>query len=180
MNQAELRCYREGLGLTVKWMASYLGVSERTYKRLEDARPGPHALTLHDDQAAMVDTLWTYTRARVQDEILAQADAIMAATGEEAHPGWVTYRTDEDANADGIEDAPDGPPLPAAWHRAVMLQAQTVLGGRIRYWPEAVELPRTAPQGDAGDTTGPTGDGSLLAAMNADAEGTGVTWTGAG
>lgn len=181
MNQAELRCIRESLGLSQAWMAAYLGVNPRTYRRYEDDRDrGRSSDDLHPDQVQMVNTLLTWTRSRMQDEIMAGAENFSEEYGP---PTWVTYRTDFDAAADGIESAPNGPPLLASWHRALMFQVSSVLGGPIVYWTEE-GIARPAAQEDAGPTDGTdlaagTQDGpTLLEQMDQDAQGTGVTWTG--
>lgn len=131
MEGAEFACLREGLGLSVKWTADWLGVSERKLKRWEDdidAIPGGVA-----DSLNLLDII---TRS--------VADGLVGVVRtSSATPTWHTYRTDADLREDQdaeIVYAPksheDGDVMrfPASWHRALVTRCLREVGGRIVYY----------------------------------------------
>lgn len=101
---AALRCTRERLGLTTRWLADHLAVAERSVHRWESAEwPVPDGVrdavrALEARHAELIDAL------RVDLRTLPE-------------PALVTYRTDADAAAVG---APDAAGFPASWHRAAV------------------------------------------------------------
>lgn len=117
MSDAEFRCLREWLGLTMEWLADHLGVAERTVRRWE-------AGTSRVPQG-------------VADELLRLSevtyDALNGLTGklaDMADPGVITYRSDEDYR----QHHPDQD-WPASWHRALCARlADEVPGLRISFW----------------------------------------------
>lgn len=118
MDPAEFACCREGLGLTRKWAADWLGVSERTLRAFEDGRD-PIPGTLAD---ALIDLdLLTDREATVSEPL-------------------VTFRTDADAREGGVPLAPRSVPgadvmrFPASWHRALTWRRWREYGGEVTYY----------------------------------------------
>lgn len=114
MSAAEIRCYRDWLGVTMEWLAARLGVAERTVRRWEAETTAVPA-----GVAAEVRQL-----VAVADQQLAvMLDAVPADD-----PVVVTYRGDED------HWAADGSRWPGSWHRALCGRlADRVPGLRIVY-----------------------------------------------
>lgn len=124
MTAAEFRAIREGVGVTLDWMADHLRVNNRTPRAWEQGR------------APVPDSAATAARA-MYAATLAAADELAAAVRESDEP-LLTFRTDA--------DMPrllrfEGTRWPAAWHRGVCLRASHALAGRaIDYHGEPVEV----------------------------------------
>lgn len=116
MTDAEFRCTRDRLGLTMEWIAWKLDVAERTVRRWEAGvtpiPPGVAAYLMHLSG-------------------LTDAEARRVAGGlDKEQLRLVTYRSE----ADYSSDLPDGD-WPASWHRALCARiAAEVPGVRIQYW----------------------------------------------
>ncbi len=101
MTAAELRVIRERLGITGEWLAAYLGVQGRTWRRWEaGTSPIPDAVT------------------RALEELTAMTEGaaaqIVAQLRDTTDPAVIVYRTDED-----YWRANPGDARLASWHRAV-------------------------------------------------------------
>lgn len=111
MTGATLRCTRERMGLTTRWLSIHLKVAERTVHRWEaDVQTVPdgirtQVLDLVEKHAALIAELRGSLAA-----LRAENDPVMA-------PLLITYRTDNDVDAVG---APDAAGYPASWHRAAV------------------------------------------------------------
>ena len=117
MSGAELRCLREWLGLTTRWLAGHLDVAERSVHRWEsDVQPVPAGVASEVLRLSEV----TYDVLNgIVDRLLDLPD-----------PGVVTYRSDADYRAHHPEQD-----WPASWHRALCARlADEVPGLRIAYW----------------------------------------------
>ena len=106
MTSAECKCLREGMGLTTKWLADRWHVAEYSVKRWETNRTLP----------ADLETDLLGLRSRFDHEV--EKAASTPADGSILVP-----RTD--AQTSGA--------YPAAWHRAIALQAARRSGCRILY-----------------------------------------------
>lgn len=115
MSDAEFRCLRDWLGLTVAWLADHLGVAERSIHRWEAGQPVPpgvaaEVLRLSEVTYQVFDGL--------VDDLLDMPD-----------PAIITYRTD----ADYLRHHPEMD-WPASWHRALCARlADEIPGLRIGY-----------------------------------------------
>lgn len=116
MNDAELRCTRERLGLTTLWLAAHLDVAERTVHRWEHGHSAIPA-----GVAAAVLEIDRRTNAVVDERTRAAAATRMI----------VTFRTDEDYHA---ANGPAGE-WSASWDRAVAARVASVVDAGILYWP---------------------------------------------
>ncbi|QAY69970.1 helix-turn-helix domain-containing protein [Xylanimonas protaetiae] len=113
MTGAALRCTRERLGLTTRWLADHLDVAERSVHRWESGEwPVP-------DGVRLAVELLTARHDVLVEALLADVDAL-------PDPLLVTYRTDADADAIGT---PDVAGYPAAWHRAAVGRVLAVRPG---------------------------------------------------
>ena len=117
MSGAELRCLREWLGLTTRWLADHLGVAERSVHRWESGiREVPEGV------AAEVLRLSEITYGVLNGLIDQLLDV--------PEPGVYTYMSDADYRAHHPEQD-----WPASWHRALCARlADEVPGLRIAYW----------------------------------------------
>ena len=117
MSGAELRCLREWLGLTTRWLADHLDVAERSVHRWESgAYPVPAGVA--SDVLRLSEVAYDVLNGIV-DRLLDLPD-----------PGVVTYRSDADYRAHHPEQD-----WPASWHRALCARlADEVPGLRIAYW----------------------------------------------
>ena len=117
MSGAELRCLREWLGLTTRWLADHLGVAERSIHRWEGGvREVPEGV------AAEVLRL-----SEITYDVL---NGLVEKLLDVPDPGLYTYRSDEDYR----EHHPEVD-WPASWHRALCSRlADEVPGLRIVYW----------------------------------------------
>lgn len=117
MPSAELRVVREYLGLTGEWLATQLGVQDRTWRRWEaGTQPVPEFVREYVErvEAATADIVGQYV------------DALRDATD----VGILTYRHEKDL----WTERADMRPYPASWHRAVCARvAQEVPGLVIEY-----------------------------------------------
>jgi DNA-binding transcriptional regulator YiaG len=116
MTDAELRCLREQLGLSVRELGRAVGRHERNVHRWES---GDHAISR--DTADELQALVSYTETAVAD---------LAAS----HPAGttiVTYRADGDM-PDHIKKRGDRE-LSASWHRAVAWRAAQQTGATVTY-----------------------------------------------
>jgi len=114
MTDAELRCLREQLGLSVRDLAKAVNRHERNVHRWEN---GEQAISRETAEA--LQSLVAYTDATV--------NALVALGGGEA---ITTYRNDE-----AFHEAFDAGALklPASWHRAVAWRAAQQTGAAITY-----------------------------------------------
>ena len=117
MSGAELRCLREWLGLTTRWLADHLGVAERSVHRWESGiREVPEGV------AAEVLRLSEITYGVLNGLIDQLLDV--------PEPGVYTYMSDADYRSHHPEQD-----WPASWHRALCARlADEVPGLRITYW----------------------------------------------
>ncbi len=117
MTDAELRVVREFLGLTGEWLASRLGVQDRTWRRWEaGTSPIPDGVRVEVEQ--------------LEAETARVVGHLVEAAGSQADPELVTYRSDEQVR----EVLPSAEFFPASWHRAVAARvAHEVPGLVIRY-----------------------------------------------
>lgn len=116
MSDAEFRCLRDWLGLTVAWLAGHLGVAERSVHRWE-------AGTQRVPEGVSAELL---RLSEVSDGVL---DRLVDALTDAPDPAVLTYRTDADYRL----DCPDVE-WPASWHRAVCARLAAELPGlRIEY-----------------------------------------------
>ena len=114
MSAAELRCLREWLGLTTRWLADHLGVAERSIHRWEGGvREVPEGV------AAEVLRLSEITYGVLNGLIDQLLDV--------PEPGVYTYMSDADYRSHHPEQD-----WPASWHRALCARlADEVPGLRI-------------------------------------------------
>lgn len=118
MTAAEFRCTREALGLPLKWLASNLGVTERTIYRWEQG-----LVPISDYAMEALGLLDEYTSA-----------CVVYLTKSRSTKPLTTYT---DAIAEVGDDA-----FPASWHRALTRVAADAAGRGIVYDDEApVDLP---------------------------------------
>ena len=117
MSGAELRCLREWLGLTTRWLADHLGVAERSVHRWESGiREVPEGV------ASEVLRLSEITYGVLNGLIDQLLDV--------PEPGVYTYMSDADYRSHHPEQD-----WPASWHRALCARlADEVPGLRIVYW----------------------------------------------
>ena len=117
MSGAELRCLREWLGLTTRWLADHLGVAERSVHRWESGiREVPEGV------AAEVLRLSEITYGVLNGLIYQLLDV--------PEPGVYTYMSDADYRSHHPEVD-----WPASWHRALCARvADEVPSLRITYW----------------------------------------------
>lgn len=111
---AEMKCLRESMGLTTKWLSKRWGVAEYSVQRWERGRILPDELDadLHD------------LKRRFDREVqhtAAEADRANEMTGEPT--AIIVPRNDVDATRG----------MPAAWHRAIAQRAAELCGARILY-----------------------------------------------
>ncbi|OXN01500.1 helix-turn-helix domain-containing protein [Bifidobacterium vansinderenii] len=105
MSCAEMKCLRESMGLTTKWLARRWNVSEFSVQRWERNRPLPNEL---EQDLQKLKTMFD----------LEVDQAAQTTTG-----SLIVPRTDA--------ESPAG--LPSAWHRAVAQQAAQRSGVHIIY-----------------------------------------------
>ncbi|WP_018588763.1 helix-turn-helix domain-containing protein [Salinispora arenicola] len=119
MSDAEFRVVREFLGLSVEWLASYLGVSVRTVRQWEQGRdPVPEGV-----RAALED---------IERRTDAFVDGLVGKILDIPDPCVRVYRSDEEYHA-----AHPDVEFPARWHRHVLARiAREVPGLRFAYPPE--------------------------------------------
>jgi DNA-binding transcriptional regulator YiaG len=118
MTPAEFRVVREYLGLSGPWLASVLGVSDRTIRHWEAGRyPIPDGVRLAIEQ--------------IEQDAAASVEAGIKQLMDAPDPTVITYATDEQYHAAHPEIT-----YPASWHRAVVARiAQEVPALRIEYAP---------------------------------------------
>lgn len=117
MSDAEFRCLRDWLGLTVAWLAGHLGVAERSVHRWE-------AGTQRVPEGVAAELL------RLSEVTYGVVDGLVDALADTPEPAVLTYRTDADYRRHHPEVD-----WPASWHRAVCARlADEVPGLRIGYW----------------------------------------------
>lgn len=117
MSGAELRCLREWLGLTTRWVADHLHVAERSVHRWEsDAQRVPAGVAA---QLLRLSEITYDVLNGLVDQLLDLPD-----------PAVWTYRSDDDYRQHHPEQD-----WPASWHRALCARlADEVPGLRITYW----------------------------------------------
>lgn len=117
MSGAELRCLREWLGLTTRWLADHLGVAERSVHRWESGvRDVPQGVA--DEVLRLSEITYDVLNGLV-DHLIDMPD-----------PGVYTYTSDADYRHHHPEVD-----WPASWHRALCARlADEVPGLRITYW----------------------------------------------
>ena len=130
MSGAELRCLRERLGLTTRWLAEHLDVAERSVHRWEAG-----VQRVPDGVAAEVWRMDRVARGELAvmgDHLDHRSFLVTSRSGSlmVVHPSVITYRSDEDYRAHHPEQD-----WPASWHRALCARlADEVPGLRISYW----------------------------------------------
>lgn len=130
MTSAELKTFRESLGLTVGWLAAQANVRERTVRYWESGRT-----RVPDDVTAIIKD--------AEDKAQLAVDAVMeyATLKTERRPGEsIDLRRFRD-DAELWRWHPTMEPLPATWHAAALARAARALGERgigatIRYMDE--------------------------------------------
>lgn len=117
MSGAELRCLRESLGLTTRWLADHLDVAERSVHRWEaGVRDVPEGVSSEV--------------LRLSEITYEALDGLTGKLLDVPEPDVITYRSDEDYRAHHPEQD-----WPASWHRALCARlAGEVPGLRIEYW----------------------------------------------
>ena len=117
MSGAELRCLREWLGLTTRWLADHLGVAERSVHRWESGiREVPEGVAA---EALRLSEITYGVLNGLIDQLL-----------DVPEPGVYTYMSDADYRSHHPEQD-----WPASWHRALCARlADEVPGLRITYW----------------------------------------------
>lgn len=117
MSGAELRCLREYLGLTTRWLAQHLGVAERSVHRWEAGMQCvPEGVA---DEVQRLSALTYEARSELADKMFDLPEFCV-----------ITYRSDGDYRAHEPESD-----WPASWHRALCARlADEVTGLRISYW----------------------------------------------
>lgn len=112
INSAEMKCLRESMGLTTKWLAIRWGVAESSVKRWE------HTRLLHEPLEQDLRAL----KKRFDTEVRQQADA----ADSNSHTGRQTILTVPRV------DGHAGGDYPASWYRAIAQQVRDRCGARIR------------------------------------------------
>ncbi|GAB2463051.1 helix-turn-helix domain-containing protein [Xylanimonas ulmi] len=103
LSGAALRCTRERLGLTTRWLASHLDVTERSVHRWESGvRPVPDGVRVEVERLAA-------RHGALVERLHARLDRM-------TEPRLFTWRTDADVAEAGEREMP----LPASWHRAAV------------------------------------------------------------
>lgn len=117
MSGAELRCTRECLGLTTRWLAQHLSVAERSVHRWEaETQRIPEGVA---DEVQRLSALTYEARSELTDKMFDLPEFCV-----------ITYRSDGDYRAHEPESD-----WPASWHRALCARlADEVTGLRISYW----------------------------------------------
>lgn len=110
MTSAEMKCLRESMGLTAKWLSARWGVAEFSVKRWERDRYLPENL----------ETDLRGLKRRFDAEVRHTA-AVTAEAGEEA--AVIVPRTEPESTGGML----------AAWHRAIAQRARELSGARILY-----------------------------------------------
>lgn len=132
MSGAELRCLRECLGLTTRWLAEHLDVAERSVHRWEsDAQRVPEGVAA---EVRRMDRVTRGELAVMGDQLDHRSFHVTSRSGSlmVVDPGVITYRSDEDYRAHHPEQD-----WPASWHRALCARlADEVPGLRIAYWSQ--------------------------------------------
>lgn len=122
MSGAELRCLRECLGLTTRWLAQHLSVAERSVHRWE-----AETQRIPEGVADEVQRLSALTYDALKGLAYKMYDLPECGV-------ITTYRSDGDYRAHEPESD-----WPASWHRALCARlADEVPGLRIRYWSESL------------------------------------------
>jgi DNA-binding XRE family transcriptional regulator len=110
MTSAELKTYRETLGLPREWLANKAGVNARTVSYWE---AGNHPVP--DDVAALVLEAYSLIQSAA-DEAIKQVNAIAVRNGIPEQINLLRYRTDADLHC----YRPDFVGFPAATHAAML------------------------------------------------------------
>lgn len=110
MTSAEMKCLRESMGLTTKWLSARWDVAEFSVKRWERDRYLPENL----------ETDLRGLKRRFDAEVQHTA-AVTAESGEDA--AVIVPRTEPESTGG----------MPAAWHRAIAQRARELSGARILY-----------------------------------------------
>lgn len=119
MTPAEFRVIREFLGLSGPWLASHLGVSDRTIRHWEAGRyPIPDGVRIVVEQI----------EADAGRAVSTGIDALMDVPD----PAILTYGSDEEYHAAHPEIT-----YPASWHRAVVARIAQEVPGLVIEYPEA-------------------------------------------
>lgn len=105
MTAAEFKVVRERLGLPAQWVASALGVYEKTVSRWETGERGVSA-----EAEKLLDDIHRDTNRLVMSQIR------MLDDGSKEPTLLITYRLDSDMPA---MYSHEGKQLPASWHRAM-------------------------------------------------------------
>lgn len=113
MSAAEFKVGRERLGLTATWVATQLGVTDRSVARWEAGE-----MPVSRDAEALIDRVHTYTNRLVLTTVR------KLKLPKNAKPGdavvLFTFRRDEDMAPEGVWINQEDGPLPASWHRAMI------------------------------------------------------------
>jgi DNA-binding XRE family transcriptional regulator len=110
MTAAELKTYREALGLSAQWLANKVGVSHRSVCYWESGKA-----RVPSDVAELIITL-TNSIYRYADEAIKQVSTIAIAAGIPGQINLLRYKTDEDLH----RYRPDFKGLPVATHAAML------------------------------------------------------------
>jgi transcriptional regulator with XRE-family HTH domain len=118
MTAAELKTYREALGLSAQWLANKVGVSHRSVCYWESGKA-----RVPNDVAELIMAL-TNNIHRYADEAIKQVNAIALAAGIPEQINLLRYKTDEDLH----HYRPDFKGLPVATHAAMLAIIARELG----------------------------------------------------
>jgi hypothetical protein len=119
MTPAEFRVIREFLGLSGPWLASHLGVSDRTIRHWEAGRyPIPDGVRIVVEQ--------------IEDDAGRAVSTGIDALMDVPDPAILTYGSDEEYHAAHPEIT-----YPASWHRAVIARIAQEVPGLVIEYPEA-------------------------------------------
>lgn len=102
MNGAELRIWRERLGLPRPWIADHLNRDLDTINAIESSNDP-------------IDPTIVSAIRSIEADALALLDKALEKIKDLPHPVLMTFTTDDDLHA----THPNAPPYPASWHRAL-------------------------------------------------------------
>lgn len=125
MSAAEFKVARERLGLTASWVATQLGVADRSVARWEAGD-----MPVSREAESVINAVHKYTNRMV----MTQLRKLKAPKGSDTVLLY-TFRRDEDMDPAGIWTDQEVGPLPASWHRAMIgrIALMTDLKVQIEY-----------------------------------------------
>ena len=121
VTSAELKTYREALGLTVGWLAAEARVGERTVRYWESARN-----QVPEDVAALILRVEAQTRQLVENALVTVGEVAQQEGSEPEAVDLRRYAADEEF----WRAHPAFKPLPATWHGAALARIARALEAR--------------------------------------------------